>query len=145
MLSADIKHIELLKRTYPLVKQNSVEVGSHTYAHMFKKNPELKKLFASTSPGQAQRLMDAILFYCEEVDNYNIFYERLDAIAQVHIKAGVKNEFYVEMKDAFLLALQEVLGEEADKNFLRAWEYGFESLANELIHIENLIRKYQKH
>jgi hemoglobin-like flavoprotein len=144
MLSADIQSIELLKRSYSLVKRHSKEIGERTYSHLFNEHPEIKKLFSNTSPGQAQRLMDTILFYCEEPENYSTFYEKLDHIAQIHLVVGIKNEYYGYMKDAFICALKEVLTTEADTKFIRAWAYGFDSLSNELMHIENLIRKYKQ-
>lgn len=144
MLSADIQSIELLKRTYPLVKRYSHEIGEHTYQYLFKDHPDLKKLFGNTSPGQAQRLMDTILFYCEEPENYSIFYDKLDQIAQIHIAIGIKDEYYEYMKLAFVKALKEVLQSDADTAFIRAWEYGFDSLSNELIHIDRLIRKLRR-
>jgi len=142
VLSGNIKVFELLKRSYPEVKKHSVELGDKTYANMFAQHPELKELFKNTPPGQSQRLVDAILFYCQEVENYELFYDRLDKIAHVHIQAGIKNEFYPYMKEAFVKAIKEVFKEKATEELVRAWTYGFDSLSNELIHAENLIRKY---
>jgi nitric oxide dioxygenase len=142
MLSGNIKVFELLKRSYPLIKKYRLEIGDKTYSKMFDEHPDLAKLFKKTLPGQSQRLVDAILFYCQEVDNYEKFYDQLDKIAHVHIKVGIKNEYYPYMKSAFVSALREVLKEKATDELVRAWQYGFDSLSNELIHIENLIRKY---
>ena len=142
MLSGNIKIIELLSRSYPLIKQYRLELGDKTYFNMFHDHPETKRLFKDTSPGQSQRLIDAILFYCQEVENYELFYERLDQIAYVHLKAGIKNEYYSFMKEAFISALREVLQDAATEEMIRAWSYGFDSLSNELIHIENLLRKH---
>ena len=142
MLSGNIKVFELLSRTYPLIKEHKLEIGDRTYANMFKEHPELKELFENTSPGQSQRLVDAILFYSQEVENYELFYDRLDEIAHAHISAGIKNEYYAYMKDAFIKALKEVFKDDATDELIRAWKYGFDSLSNELIHAENLIRKY---
>ena len=142
MLSGNIKIMELLSRSYPLIKQHRVELGDKTYLNMFRDHPEIKVLFKDTSPGQSQRLMDAILFYSQEVENYELFYDRLDQIAYVHTKVGIKNEYYGYMKDAFISALREVLKNEATDEMVRAWSYGFDSLSNELIHVENLLRKH---
>ncbi len=142
MLSGNIKIIELLSRSYPLIKKHRIELGDKTYINMFKSHPETKLLFQDTSPGQSQRLIDTILFYCQEVENYELFYERLDQIAYIHIKVGIKNEYYTYMKEAFISALREVLQNDATDEIIRAWTYGFNSLSNELIHIENLLRKH---
>ena len=145
MLSSNIKVFELLKRSYPLIKKHSLEIGDITYSNMFDHHPELKELFKNTPTGQSQRLVDAILFYCQEIENYELFYNRLDEIAHVHIKAGIKNEYYPYMKEAFIGAIHDVLRDKATQELIRAWKYGFDSLSNELIHAENLIRKYSNH
>lgn len=142
MLSGNIKALELLKRSYPLIKKYRIEIGDKTYSNMFDEHPYLAKLFKNNLPGQSQRLVDAILFYCQESDNYERFYAHLDNIAHVHIKVGIKNEYYPYMKSAFISALREVLKEKATDELVSAWQYGFDSLSNELIHIEKLIRKY---
>ncbi len=142
MLSGSVKTYELLQRSYPQIKKHKTQIGEKTYEHMFTSHPELKALFKDTPPGQSQRLIDAILFYAHEVTNYELFYKQLDKIAHAHIKAGVKNEFYPHMKEAFVKALEDVLQDDADDDLLSAWKYGFDSLSNELIHAENLIRKY---
>ncbi len=142
MLSGSIKIMELLNRTYPIIQQHRIELGDKTYFNMFRDHPDIKQLFKDTSPGQSQRLVDAILFYCQEIENYELFYDRLDQIAYVHIKVGIKNEYYAYMKEAFISALREVLKDDASEELVRAWSYGFDSLSNELIHVENLLRKH---
>ena len=143
MLSGNIKKLELLKRSYPQVKKHAIKIGELTYKNLFDSHPEIQKLFINTPSGQAQRLMDAILLYCVEADNYNLFYDKLDNIAHVHISSGIKNEYYSFMKEAFINALHSVLKEEATHDLVHAWAYGFDSLSNELIHVENLVRKYK--
>ncbi len=144
MLSANIIHLEALKKSYPLLKENDVAIGKSTYENMFKSHPELKTMFKNTSTIQGKKLIDAILFYCEEADNYELFYEKLDAIAHIHTGVGVKNEYYSYMKDAFIDGIRNVLKNKATDQLVSAWSYGFDSLSNELIHIENLVRKHQQ-
>jgi len=144
MLSANIFQLEVLKRSYSLLKEHDLEIGKQTYENIFESHPELKAMFKNTSEVQGKKLIDAILFYCVEADNYELFYERLDMIAQVHIKVGIKNEFYPLMKDAFISSIKSVLKDKASNEIVHAWRYGFDSLSNELIHVENLIRKHNK-
>tara|TARA_R110002049_G_scaffold13509_3_gene58875 strand:+ start:225238 stop:225672 length:435 start_codon:yes stop_codon:yes gene_type:complete len=143
MLSANIIHLEALKRSYALIKKHGDEIGKQTYENMFEKHPELKSKFRNTSSVQGKKLIDAILFYCIEADNYELFYHKLDTIAHVHIQADIKNEYYPYMKEAFINAIQSVLGNAATKELINAWRYGFDSLSNELIHAENLVRKHK--
>ena len=142
MLSGNIIFLEALKRSYSLLKKHDAEIGKETYENMFLDHPELKEMFRNTSSVQGKKLIDAILFYCIEADNYELFYEKLDAIAHVHIHVGIKNEYYPYMKNAFINAIQSILKEDATDEIINAWQYGFDSLSNELIHIENLIRKH---
>ena len=142
MLSANVIHLEILKRTYALLKENDVAIGKSTYETMFQSHPELKEMFRNTTEVQGRKLIDAILFYCIEADNYEAFFDRLDSIAHVHIHAGIKNEFYPYMKEAFLTSIKSVLKDKTTDELIYAWSYGFDSLSNELIHVENLIRKH---
>lgn len=141
MLSGNIKKLELLYRSYPKIHHVAATIGKKTYEIMFKEHPETKELFAKTTPGQAQRLIDAVLFYCEETENFEMFFDRLDVIAHAHINAGVKPKFYPYMEEAFIQALRSILKNEISESEIGAWRYGFKSLAAELIHIENLARK----
>ena len=142
MLSANLRYLELLKRTYPKIKEYSHEIGEKTYKNMFAESPEIKQLFKDTPPEQAQRLIDTIIFYCERVDNFKLIYDRLDKIAHVHIKYGVKNEYYPVMKKAFVNAVCDTLQVDDSDEIVKAWIYGFNCLTYELIHIEDLIRKH---
>lgn len=142
MISGDVKNIYLLKLTYPKIKELSHKIGERTYKNMFAANPEIKELFKNTPPEQAQRLIETIIFYSKRIDNFKLIYDELDKIAHIHIEYGVKNEYYPCMKKAFINALCETLQVEETDELVSAWKYGFERLSYELIHIEDLIRKY---
>jgi len=142
MLSGDLKYFELLKRTYPSMKAHSHEIGNRTYTNMFAADKEIKKLFNNTPPAQAQRLIDTVMLYCEESDNFELLYGKLDNIAHIHINHCVKNEYYTVMQKAFTKALCQTLEISESSELAYAWSYGFGRLSDELIHIENLIRKH---
>jgi hemoglobin-like flavoprotein len=142
MLSGDLKYYELIVRTYPNIKAHSKEIGNRTYMNMFAANAEIKELFKNTPPTQAQRLIDTVMLYCEIGQNFELLYGKLDNIAHVHINHHVKNEYYPEMKTAFIKALCDTLEIEESSELAQAWDFGFSRLSDELIHIENLIRKY---
>ena len=142
MLSGDLRYLELLKRTYPKIQKHSYEIGRRTYTYMFAANSEIKKLFKNTPPEQSQRLIDTIILFCEGVDNFKPIYDRLDKIAHIHIRHGIKNEFYPVMKNAFVKSLCETFKTDESNELVSAWSYGFDRLSYELIHIEDLIRKY---
>ena len=109
MLSGDLRYLELLKRTYPAINGHSQEIGEITYKNMFSENSEIKNLFKNTPPTQSERLIDTIIMYATEVDNFNLIYGKLDRIAHAHIQHNVKNEFYPIMKKAFVQSLCDVL------------------------------------
>ena len=137
-----MRYFELLKRTYPSIKAHRYEIGNRTYEYMFAASAEIKKLFNNTPPTQAQRLIDTVMLYCEEADNFKLLYNKLDDIAHIHIQHHVKNQYYPIMQEAFIKALCETLEIKESSELAKAWSYGFERLSQELIHIEDLIRKY---
>ena len=61
----------------------------------------------------------------------------------MHSKVGVKNEYYLYMKNAFLDTFHSTLIKDATDELLRTWNYNFGRLSYEPIHIENLLRKYE--
>ena len=144
MLSGELRYLEALKRTYPAIKQHSHEIGEKTYNNMFADNVEIKQLFKNTPPSQSERLIDTIILYATEIDNFKLIYGKLDDIAHVHVQHHVKNEFYPIMKKAFTNALCDTLNLDKTNDLVKAWSYGITMLSQELIHIEDLIRKYTK-
>ena len=75
MLSGGLRYFELLKHTYPSIKAHSHEIGNRTYMNMFSANAEIKALFNNTPPEQAGRLIDTVMLYCEEADNFELLLE----------------------------------------------------------------------
>ncbi|MFK7815183.1 MAG: globin domain-containing protein [Gammaproteobacteria bacterium] len=142
MLSGDLRYLEILKRTYPKIKKFSLEIGIQTYKNMFEVDLEIKNLFKNTPPEQAQRLIETALLYCEKIDNFNLIFDRLDKIAHIHIQHGVKNSYYPVMEKAFVKALCDTLDIDETDQLVQAWSYGLGKLSQELMHAENLIRKY---
>lgn len=142
MLSGDVKYLEILKRTYPTIKQHSLEIGMRTYKNMFEADSEIKNIFENTPPKQSQRLIDTVILYCEQVDNFNLIFDKLDKIAHIHIQYGVKNSYYPIMGKAFIKALCDTLEVDETNELVEAWSYGLNELSQELMHAENLIRKY---
>ncbi len=144
MLSGDLRYIELLKRTYPIIEAHRHDIGDRTYKNMFAADTEIKNLFKNTPPEQSQRLIDTIIFYCTEVDNFKLVFDKLDIIAHIHIQHGIKNEYYPIMKQAFKKAICDSLDVDETDELVIAWIYGLDKLSQELIHVENLIRKHTK-
>lgn len=144
MLSANLRYLELLKRTYPIIKNHSHEIGEKTYNYMFAENSDIRNLFNNTPPSQSERLIDTIILYATEVDNFELIFGKLDKIAHVHIQHHVENDYYPIMKKAFTQSLCDVLNLDKDDELVGAWSYGIAKLSQELIHIEDLIRKYTK-
>ncbi len=142
MLSGDLRYLELLKRTYPTLNSHAHEIGEKTYINMFNDNNEIKLIFKNTPPEKSERLVDTIIMYTTEIDNFSLIYGKLDKIEHIHIKHSVKNEYYPIMKNAFIQALCEILEIDEKNDLVKACSYGITKLSQELIHIENLIRKY---
>lgn len=50
MLSGEVKYLELLKRSYPLIKSHDLEIGKKTYQNLFAAHQEVEILFKNTPP-----------------------------------------------------------------------------------------------
>ena len=87
---------------------------------MFTDNEEIKLLFKNTPPSQSERLIDTIILYATEIDNFKLIYGKLDNIAHVHVQHHVKNEFYPIMKNAFTNALCDTLNLDKTNDLVKA-------------------------
>lgn len=103
MLSGDSRHFKLFERIYPSIKANSHKIGNGTHMNMFAANAEIKTLF-NNAPEQARRLIDTVMLYCEEADNFELLYGKLDNIAHIHITHCVNNGYYLAIRKAFTKA-----------------------------------------
>ena len=146
MLSGSAKAI--VKATTPILEEKGISIASRMYEILFHRHPELQALFANTHQEQPTILAQAIIVYCQNIENLDSFTQAIaltkavDKISSAHVKAQVKAEHYPLVGEALLQAMQELLGAEATPEVLAGWQEAYEYLATLLIRVES--EKYAK-
>ena len=130
-----IEQLELVKATGPAVQENSLATTSRFYDRLFESHPETKAFFATTTPGQAQRLADALVAYTENIDDLSPITPVVKAIAKKHVAAGVQPAHYGVLGQELLGAVVDVLGE-LPAEVLEAWGAAYGALADVFISVE---------
>ena len=135
------KTISLVKSTAQLITENQYDITDRMYELLFEKYPQFKKLFKNDTKLNRSRVADAISAYAVNIDKVNILTSALKEIAKVHVKAGVKPEYYVMLGTCLIDAMQEVLDTSATDEFIYAWREAYRYLSAILIEMEAQLRK----
>lgn len=130
--------LALVKATAPAVVENSLAISARLYERLFENHPETKAFFADTSPGQAQRLADALVAYCENIDDLSPIEPVVKAIARKHVAVGVQPAHYDVVGAELLAAVVDILGE-LPTDVVDAWAAAYQALADVFIGIETAL------
>lgn len=130
------KDKEIVKSTYPVLQEHGVVITTRMYEKLFDEYPETKAFFANTRDGQAERLANAILAFCKNIDNIDALHASVDAIAKKHVAVNVLPEHYPIVGKVLLSAMQDVLCDTASQDVLNAWESAYSVLADIFIQKE---------
>lgn len=127
------EEIEIVKSTQPALETHGLAITTRMYERLFAEHPEVAEMF--TTPGQQERLADAVLAYCENIDNLEALLPVVNNIAKKHVKAGVVAEQYDVVGGHLLGAMVDVLGE-LDVTIIDAWGSAYNVLADVFISLE---------
>lgn len=131
--------IDIIKSTVPVLREHGLTVTTTFYDLMFKNNPEVRPLFSDDrqkSGEQAKLLAMTVLAAAENIDNLEKIMPVVNKVAVKHVEANVKPEHYPIVGENLLLALKEVLKENATVEILEAWGKTYAVLAEVFIDIE---------
>lgn len=140
----DKKVIDIVKNTVPTLKEHGLDITKTFYRLMFKNNPEIKFLFSEDkqkSGEQAKALAISILAAAQNIDNLEKIMPVVTKIGKAHICSGVKPEHYPIVGKNLLLAIKEVLGDDATSEVLESWEKAYEVIAEIFINVEKNLYK----
>lgn len=128
--------VAIVKATAPALSQHGLAVTQKMYEHLFK-DEEIRDLFNQSHQGQngsqPRALADAIVAYAENIENLGVLAPAVERIAQKHAGLNILPEHYPYVARALLQAIQDVLGEAATDDVLKAWGEAYWFLAELLI------------
>lgn len=139
------KTIEIVKATAPILKEKGTEITTRMYELMFTARPEYKLGFETSfmkqldGGSQAQKLAASVYAYAIHIDKLDELANAVDSIAHRHANSRVLAEQYPVVGKYLLIAMKDVLKEEATPEIIAAWEEAYNALAEVFIKQEEKI------
>ena len=137
MLSS--KTVEIIKSTVPALKEHGLEITTTFYKTMFENHPEVKEMFnmdKQESLAQPKALAMTVLAAAENIDRLEVLLPAVKKIGQVHVNSNVKPEHYPIVGKNLLIAIKEVLGDNATEEVIEAWAEAYDVIAKVFIDVE---------
>lgn len=100
------------------------------YKKLFEYDPSLKPLFTGDMKKQGQMLMSTLKAAVDGLDDVPGLVKVLEALAQRHIKYGVKVDDYTPVGNALLYTLGQGLGDEFTPEVRQAWVTVYKVIAD---------------
>lgn len=133
------KTIEIVKSTVPILEKHGTKITKIFYQKMFSNHPELLNIFnhANQKKGrQPTALFNSVYAAAKHIDNLETILPVVKQIGHKHRSLGVKAEQYPIVGKHLLLALKEVLGDEASDDVIDAWKEAYDVIADVFIQVE---------
>jgi len=108
-------------------------IGDAFYSKLFSYNPSLRKMFPSNMSHQYQKLMDMINTIIARLDKLDDLTNEISAMAQRHVRYGVRPAHYKLVGNALLWTLKQGLGNDWTTEVANAWTKCYALLSEAMI------------
>ena len=138
------QHIELVKSTVPVLRENGVALTSYFYKRMLSNNPDLNNVFnldSQNSGRQPRALAAAVLAYAENIENPSVLAKAVEHITTKHVSLDIQPDQYAIVGENLLHSISEVLNVPMESDLIAAWKAAYLQLADILIGVEK--QKYE--
>lgn len=128
-----------IQASLPALRKHGLTITSTFYRNMFGEHPELRNLFNMGNQAQGvqqQSLASAVFAYAANFENPDALTPVVSRIAHKHASLGITSEHYPIVGRHLLGAIQQVLGEAATPDLLKAWGEAYGALADVLVEEE---------
>ncbi len=133
------QHIELVKSTVPVLRENGVALTQYFYNRMLTNNPDLKNVFNmdhQSSGRQPRALAAAVLAYAENIENPSVLAKAIEHITTKHVSLNIQADQYAIVGENLLHSISEVLNVPFESDLIAAWKEAYLQLADILINVE---------
>ncbi len=118
------------------------KITTRMYEIMFDNHPEVKAQFdmsAQANGKQPDKLAAAVYAYSTHIDDLQALKAMVDKIAHRHVQTHVLPEQYSIVGECLLKAIQDVLGDAATEDVMKAWTEAYQAFAGVFINREQQI------
>src|SRR4051812_14185192 len=102
--------MNLVSQSFAFVRPIEEQVAALFYSRLFELNPSLRPLFRPDLKEQGRKLMSTVGAAVAAVKNMTSLQPALEALAQRHVKYGVKSEHFEEVGAALMWTFEQSMG-----------------------------------
>ena len=125
----EISQVELVQSSFAKVALISDQVGEIFYQRLFELNPAYHHLFKADMPTQQRKFMSTLTIAVAGLGNPEGIINKVQKLGSAHAGYGVKNEYYENLKESLLWALEQGLGEDFTPSVRAAWSEAYRFLS----------------
>ena len=115
--------VELLEKSFALIKPYASEFPAKFYENLFETYPEMKPLFANTDMiTQQKKLLNSLVLVVESLRNPEALEPVLTALGARHISYGAIPKYYEPVGNALLVTFEQYLQEDWTPEVKKAWQ-----------------------
>ena len=130
-----VEQLDLIRQSLIYVHPIAEQIAKSFYARLFEVTPHLQKLFTGDMHRQGAMLMTSLELAVSNLDDPENIMPAIQALGERHVSYGVKAEYYLLAREAYLWALEKHLGEKFTPALQEAWETAFDALTEAMIRV----------
>lgn len=127
------QQIAQLRGSWALVQATPGPVAAMFYDRLFTLDPSLRPLFRGDMAEQGRKLIAALAFVVEGLDDLPQRLPVIQALARRHVGYGVQAAHYDTVGRALLWTLAQGLGDAATDEVLQAWRQAYAVVSGAMI------------
>jgi len=128
------EQILLVRRSWKIFRSiDPTIIGDVFYSKLFLDHPKLRKLFPKSMEEQYKKLTDMLDSIISRLEKLDVISKDIKALAERHVRYGVKAEHYTMIGDALLWTLAHGLGKDWNREVEEAWANCFSTISANMI------------
>ena len=125
--------VRLIRENYAVIHPRADEVVRFFYATLFAIAPATRELFGVNMEGQQGRMLRALMYIVQKVDQPEELLPFLRQLGRDHRKFGVLTPHYEAMGTALILALKQYSGPAWNTQVEKAWTDAYSLIARTML------------
>ena len=143
-ISLSSSSINIIKNSAQLITSNDIEITTKMYKILFEKYPNVRSLFRDAPEDQYMRLAEILSAYAVNIEKIERLKPALMVIAKKHVLVGIQIAHYPMIGMVLMMAIEDVLKEQATVEFMDAWREAYQMIASILIEMEKELYKNEE-
>jgi nitric oxide dioxygenase len=125
--------VRLIQESFRLVAAQPERMAQRFYAHLFRLDPTLRRLFHGGMREQGQKLVDMLALVAARLDRIDDLLPTIRELGVRHVGYQVEEAHYATAGEALRAALAEVIGPGFNQGTRQAWTRAYDLLATTMI------------